>query len=312
MADNAPQVVTIGIPTYNRAEAFLLQAINSALKQTYGHIEVLVSDNASTDNTESVVKGLSDKRIKYHRHSKNIGANNNFNACVELAQGDYFVLLPDDDLLDEDFAESCIKAVHNHPGAGVIFTGTRVIDGDGKVLSESQNCAEGLSFPDFFLGWFSNKFPLYLCSTLFNTQALRSVGGFYSKKNVFQDVVSEIRIVDKFGYATVHDVKASFRRHSVNRGGAPERIRDWCEDSLYLLDTMCELTPTERRCEVMDEGLRWFCKKNYNLSSSIDSFFGRWRMYLEVNKFFKYSYSPLNYIRDRELGRLRRIREKFL
>jgi glycosyltransferase involved in cell wall biosynthesis len=312
MTDNVSPLVTISIPTYNRADAFLRQSITSALNQTYKNIEVLVSDNASTDDTKSVIKSISDKRIKYHRHSQNIGANNNFNACVELARGDYFVLLPDDDLLDHDFVSSCLKAVDKQPGAGVIFTGTRVIDGDGSVLSESLNRGQGLSTADFFLGWFSNKFPLYLCSTLFHTQSLRSIGGFHSKTNVFQDVVAEARLVANFGYANVHDVKASFRRHAVNRGGATERIRDWCQDSLYLLDVICHLTPTERRSEVMDEGLKWFCKKNYILSASIDSFFRRWRMYLEVYKDFKYSYSPLSYIRERELNRLRRIHGKLL
>ena len=90
-------LVTIAIPTYNRANGYLKNAIECALKQTYRNIEVVISDNCSSDNTEEVVKGYTDPRIRYFRQSANIGANNNFNFCLEKAQGSYFLLFHDDD-----------------------------------------------------------------------------------------------------------------------------------------------------------------------------------------------------------------------
>ena len=100
MTNNKFPLVTIGIPTYNRASSFLEDAIKSAVEQTYENIEIIVSDNVSTDHTEEVVKGFSDSRIRYFKHIKNTGMKNNFNACVEKARGDYFLLLCDDDLID--------------------------------------------------------------------------------------------------------------------------------------------------------------------------------------------------------------------
>ena len=102
MANSNPPLVSIGIPTYNRADGFLKQALQSAVNQTYGNIEIIVSDNCSTDHTEDLVNEFSDSRIKYIKHNNNIGANNNFNFCVNSAKGDYFLLLHDDDLIDPD------------------------------------------------------------------------------------------------------------------------------------------------------------------------------------------------------------------
>ncbi len=58
-------LVTIGIPTFNRADSYLKYSLKSAVSQTYSNIEIIVSDNASTDNTETFVKSFNDPRIRY-------------------------------------------------------------------------------------------------------------------------------------------------------------------------------------------------------------------------------------------------------
>ena len=109
MTNNKHPLVTIGIPTYNRAEGFLKKALQSAVEQTYKNLEIIVSDNCSTDHTKSLVNGFSDTRIRYVKHPRNIGANNNFNFCVDNAKGEYFLLLHDDDLIDPDLIETCMN-----------------------------------------------------------------------------------------------------------------------------------------------------------------------------------------------------------
>ena len=84
MENSRTTLVTIGIPTYNRAAGFLHDALSSAVQQTHKNIEIIVSDNASTDDTESLVLGFNDPRIRYIKHAKNIGANNNFNTHVSM------------------------------------------------------------------------------------------------------------------------------------------------------------------------------------------------------------------------------------
>lgn len=239
-------LVTIAIPTYNRAESYLPQAIQSALNQTYSNIEILVSDNCSTDNTTAVVKSFNDPRIKFFQQEKNIGSNNNANFCLAQATGKFFLLFFDDDQIDSDFIEVCMKAMNKgNDNAGVVFTGAREIDSKGNILFECPNQGMGLSTEEFILAWFDGKVPLYFCSTLFNTKKLREIGGLHSKTNMYEDVVAEIRLSKMFGSITIRDVKASYRRHGHNMGSSVP-IRAWCEDSLFLLDVMCHLASEKK------------------------------------------------------------------
>jgi glycosyltransferase involved in cell wall biosynthesis len=99
---------TIGIPTYNRAD-LLRETLESALAQTYPDVEILVCDNASGDRTAEVVESYGD-RIRYHRNATNIGMYPNFAKAIELASGEYFSLLQDDDLIHCDFVRRAVEA----------------------------------------------------------------------------------------------------------------------------------------------------------------------------------------------------------
>ena len=92
---------------------------------------------------------MNDSRIRYFKHSHNIGPNNNFNFCLKEAKGQYFLLLHDDDVIDQDFIETCMKAAEGLNSPGIIRTGTRLIDHNGRVLKEKQNNVIGLTFDEF-------------------------------------------------------------------------------------------------------------------------------------------------------------------
>ena len=283
-------LVTIGIPTYNKADGFLKEAIQSALDQTYANIEIIVSDNCSTDNTTELIKQIRDNRLEYNRHEVNIGPNNNFNYCLKQASGEYFLLLHDDDLIDHDFVEVCMQAADINSDYGIIRTGTRKIDSKGGVLSESPNRAVGLSTLEFIRKWFACETSFYLCSTLFNTGKLRGIGGFESKNNVFQDVFAEIRLVAKYGRVDVEDVKASFRVHG-DQLTFSAGIGPWCEDSLLLLDLICDLFP-EHRALIRKEGMQFLSTLNYSFASSIKSRYDRWKAYMIVFRSYTYRHPP--------------------
>ncbi len=293
MKDNIRPLVTIATPTYNRANTYLKQSLESAVNQTYQNIEIIVSDNCSTDNTEMVVKSFNDSRIKYFRQKENIGADNNFNFCIEQANGIYFLLLHDDDLIDKDFIEVCMDAVNDSDNTGIILTGVRAIDDEGNIIYKCHNTVRGLSTEDFFLGWFVSKVPLFLCSTLYNTRRLKEIGGFLPK-NPYQDVVVEAQLAFKFNRVDVYDIKASFRIHKSNKGSAIKVI-DWCEGSLYLLNIICNLA-SEKKDLIMDKGMTYFCVRNYKHAAGIKSPLKRFSTYLMVYKKFNYCYSPIYFV----------------
>ena len=309
MTANSNRLVSIGIPTYNRARGNLRKVIERALGQTYANIEVIVSDNCSTDNTAEVVQSFDDSRLRYFRQETNIGANNNFNYCLNQARGEYFLLFHDDDTIDPDFIETCMAALQPGQSVGTIFTGVRIIDQDDRVLEAHENRGAGLSPADFVLGWFNDTTVLYLCSTLYNTERLKEVGGFFSKKCLYDDLVPTFTLASKYGRIDVREVKAGFRRHQGNRGSTVP-IQDWIADSLFLLDTIDQVLPGQRDL-LRPEGERYFCRKMYGyidngLAVSKSAF-----DYLKIYRIYNYCYSPLRYHYDkkwrRRIGRIRRV-----
>src|SRR4051812_35940589 len=84
----ADPVVTIAIPTFNRA-ALLRGCVAAALAQSYQRFEVLVSDNASVDETAKILTEFDDQRLRVVKQERNIGLVPNWNACLAEARGDY-------------------------------------------------------------------------------------------------------------------------------------------------------------------------------------------------------------------------------
>ncbi len=93
---NGAPFFTVGIPTYNRAK-WLGEAIELVLRQSFSDFELLVSDNASTDDTAGVAASFADVRIRYVRQAENIGPAANFNYVIEHARGEFLVFNQDDD-----------------------------------------------------------------------------------------------------------------------------------------------------------------------------------------------------------------------
>jgi glycosyltransferase involved in cell wall biosynthesis len=281
-------LVTIAIPTYNRADGYLKHALKSVLKQTYENIEIVVSDNCSTDNTAIFVKGCNDSRIRYFRQKENLEPNDNFNFCLNQAKGVYFLLLHDDDMIDSDFVETCMKNVNNYD-IGIIRTGMRRINSAGKLIRECPNFVGGLSTEEFFMAWVREKTPMHLCMSLFNTNKLKQIGGFNSKHNLFQDVLAEVILAAKFGRVDIEDTKASYRMHDAQFSGSA-KMRRWCEESFFLFDAMCDLLPAKKAL-FRKRGKAFFFRHNYGIAKKIISPTDRFISYLIVFKSFGYLYS---------------------
>lgn len=99
--------VTILIPTYNR-ESFILEALDSAASQTFKDIEILVTDNCSTDKTQEIVRNYPDQRVRLQVNEKNLGPLLNWKRGIEQAKGELIKILWSDDLIDQDYLEKTI------------------------------------------------------------------------------------------------------------------------------------------------------------------------------------------------------------
>lgn len=126
-------LVSICIPTFNRAN-LVWRAIESAIHQNYENIEIIVVDNASTDNTREVVFGYMnrDKRIKYFRNDTNIGSGRNFLKCAEYASGFYMQALGSDDWLSMDYTEECVKYFSLNPDAAAVLSNVVTLESSAQ------------------------------------------------------------------------------------------------------------------------------------------------------------------------------------
>lgn len=129
--------VSIGLPVYNGGN-YLSEAIRSLLAQTFEDFELIICDNASSDETESISREFAnkDRRIRYYRNPTNLGAAPNFNKCVELASGDYFKWAAHDDICLPDYLRQCVEALDRNSSAVLCHSGIKVIDAIGKTMYE--------------------------------------------------------------------------------------------------------------------------------------------------------------------------------
>jgi len=316
MTNTRLPLVTIAIPTYNRASCYLPVALRSALGQSYPRLEVLVSDNASSDDTATLIQDIADTRLRYVRHPVNIGANRNSNYCLSQARGDYFLLLHDDDAIDADFLAACMQAVRNEIRPGIIRTGVRVIDERGVIRSETANVADGSSLGRYYRSWFAGKTSWYLVNTLFHTAQLRDSGGFRSTHHLSEDGFAIARLAP-FHPVDVCDVKASFRVHAGERTMAdPAAAVLWGREYLELLDCMCGLIDDpEESAAVRNEGGRFFARLAYNRAALLRSRAARIRASYEVLRLFRYRCWPthrsrtLRFIRQAAVSARRRAKK---
>ena len=121
--------LSIGLPVYN-GDAFLADAIDSLLAQTFRDFELIIADNASTDKTEAICRerATRDPRVRYIRHDVNLGATRNFNYVFEVARGAYFKWAAHDDKYEPSYLARCVEALDGH--ADVVLALSRLTDID--------------------------------------------------------------------------------------------------------------------------------------------------------------------------------------
>ena len=126
-------LVSIMIPTYNRPKFFEL-ALQSALRQTYENLEIIVCDNSTDDETEALVeKYLNDSRLQYHRNKEAKTKEENFVLFEHLAKGEYLQWLMDDDILLDGKIKKMMQAFRENPTAKLVTSRRAVIDGAGRL-----------------------------------------------------------------------------------------------------------------------------------------------------------------------------------
>jgi len=131
--------LSIGIPVFNGQE-FLPELLESLLAQTFRDFEILICDNASSDETSDICRDYErrDSRIRYFRSSRNLGAVANFNRVFELASAPLFKWAAHDDLYHDAYLGACVSLLEANPDTVLAHAGTAFINEKGEMLRYEQ------------------------------------------------------------------------------------------------------------------------------------------------------------------------------
>lgn len=124
-------LVTVGVPVFN-GESSILSALNSIMGQSYKNLEIIVSDNCSTDSTVVILENFAkdNPKVRVIRHKENIGLTNNFNFLASQANGKYFMWAAHDDTRDPTFVAKCVSKLEESDSYGLCAPRAKVKSGN--------------------------------------------------------------------------------------------------------------------------------------------------------------------------------------
>jgi glycosyltransferase involved in cell wall biosynthesis len=135
--------VSMGLPVYN-GEPFLAATLESLRAQTFTDFEIVVCDNASTDNTAAIVQEYAacDGRIRHYRNKRNMGAVYNYNRTLALARGEYFKWSAADDVIRPEFLAQCLAAFEANPNLVMAYSRAAFIDEHDHVIYRFEDVVQ--------------------------------------------------------------------------------------------------------------------------------------------------------------------------
>jgi len=209
--------ITALIPTYKRPK-YLRRAILSVLRQTHRNLQISIFDNASGDNTESVVDELSrnDKRIEYHCHKENIGASRNFKYAFNSVETPYFSVISDDDFLALDFYENAVNVLSNNSDVMFVVLNTLIVDEHASLIGDcvSTNSLTFYRDKDRFDILHSGAIPLTWTAMVFRKELAQIYADMDDRYDVAADMRFLLHSAARYNFAHLSKVGAFLTYHA--------------------------------------------------------------------------------------------------
>lgn len=209
MSDSIGKLISIGIPAYNQG-SYLKKTIESLLNQSIKPLEIVVSDNHSTDETSSVASEFGDK-IRLIKPPKHMRMMEHWNFVVSQLNGEWFSLLSSDDIAKENFVLAMLNGIQSSKNAILVRSGYETIDESGKIIEKRfiltvnkvtkppKTLYEQLLGPKVSFAAFAVKRKLWEKSGGFpESCSLIGDWGFWLKLSPFGDFVYEHGIVSQY------------------------------------------------------------------------------------------------------------------
>ena len=190
------KAISVIMPAYN-AQRTIETAINSVLCQTYNNLELIVVDDASTDNTSEIVKKLcqKDNRIKLVSLPENKGVANARNVGVKEAKNELIAFLDSDDCWKDEKLECQIKTLEQHPECDICFTATAYVSSQWMRSDYILRVPEKVTYNDIL------KQNIISCSSVLVTKKAMLENPMPTNKDIHEDFATWLSILKKSPYA---------------------------------------------------------------------------------------------------------------
>ncbi|WP_051293186.1 glycosyltransferase family 2 protein [Olivibacter sitiensis] len=246
---------TIAIPAYKGK--YLHDCIASVLAQSMADFELIVVDDCSPDDIQGIVEAFPAGSIRYYRNEINTGARNvvdNWNKCLSLATGQFFVLMGDDDMMEPNYLEEFSKLIAQYPGLDVYHCRCKVMDEQGKPLFLSAPCPSFETVYDHILERLYMRRTQYISDFVYDIDALRSHGGFFFLPQAWgSDDITAFRAAMYKGIGYTSAVLFNYRQSSITittSGNVEDKVEAVNMQEVWLRDFL-ERQPTNPLDEIV-------------------------------------------------------------
>lgn len=205
------------LPAYKAQ--FFHDALDSILSQTYKDFELIIVNDASPEDLDSIVNSYNDKRIRYYVNEENIGGKDlvaQWNHCLEYAIGEYVILASDDDVYSPLYLEKMDELVCKYPEVNVFRPRIQLIDGEDKVFCVLDGMPEFVSRMDFLYNWMLARIGSGIPYYVFKKEALIEISGFKKYPLAWFSDDATVFELSKNGLAFYDEVLFSFRFSGIN------------------------------------------------------------------------------------------------
>lgn len=199
--------------------SFFKEAIDSILAQTYTNFELIIVNDASPEDLDSIVESYNDPRIQYFKNTENIGGKDlvaQWNKCLKYAMGEYIILASDDDLYNANYLAEMDRLVEMYPQVNVIKPRICSIDASGKIIWVESVMKEYSSVFEFLYFKNCNFILSGIPYFVLKKEVLLSIDGFVNYPLAWHSDDATIAIMAQDGVASSTNILFSFRQSGEN------------------------------------------------------------------------------------------------
>ena len=243
-------LISVIIPSYNHGK-YISESIQSVLDQTYQNFEIIITDDASTDESVRVIENFSDDRIKLFKFEKNEGASVASNNCILNSSGEYIAMLSSDDIWFPNKLEVQVKYLEKHQEVAAVFANVKWINELGKNIFNSN-----FPYRDVFkvenrsrFEWLNHFFYKGNClchpSSLVRREVYNQVGLLNPAFASIPDFDLWVRICLQFDIHVLKQSLLKFRRMSDDTNASCDRVGNRIRNSFenkQIMDNFLNIT----------------------------------------------------------------------